>query len=1059
MTRVPTCAQVTGPRVIDLLRGYTAGQKPGRTHAVLRAPGCSVARTGGSHDHCTTPRHPPQSRSCCPAAATAPSCCAAASCCASPISRAAPTSPRCCSTPPRKASAYNLPDTLKCQHTAKLTRGHCLYSDMGRVLCCHHRRHLRLARQLRRRAGCRGGRARSTAPGRYPGTAQRLSSATARDNLLVELGKWGLGPADLLMNLNLFSKVTVDADGALALRPRQLAGRRLHRAVLRRWTPWWCSPRCSTRWIPNPRLRAEAGAAQPGTRSSATARRALPQPPPRERARLPQHRTSIPAEERDHEPAPDSEQARPTPPCIRTKSFRPASPGWRASQPARPSASSTCEGNQAVDTLFYNARRPARALQRAAHHAPPGQPLPHHRHRAVFEPGPTRCSTIVADTCGRHDTLGGACAAGEQHRALRAGQAPHAQLPRQLPAARWPARRRPEQARHGANINFFMNVPVTPEGGLTFDDGISAPGKYVEMRAEMDVLVLISNCPQLNNPCNAYNPTPESDWLRRSVRDDPPVMPDACPVSKVLIANRGAIACRIIRTLRALGVDVGRRLLRSRRATRRTCAQADEAVRLGPAPAAESYLRADADPRGRAGAPAPRPSTPATASCRENAGLRRGLRSRRHRLRRPDARRRCAPSASSTPRATLAEQQRRAAAARHRPARRRRRTRWPRPRRIGYPVMLKSTAGGGGIGMRAVLRARTSWREAFDAVRAPGAGQLRRRRRVPREVRRSSARHIEVQIFGDGRGRRRRAGRARLLGAAAQPEGASRKPRRPTCRQARRAALLRDRRAPRPARSTTARPARSSSSTTPTPASSTSSRSTPACRSSTASPRRSPASTWSSGWCAPAAGELPTLAGCAAGAARARDPGARSTPKTRRGTSSPRRACSPRSRFPRRTLRVDTWVETGTEVTAVLRPDAGQAHRHGRRPRRGAARQLRSALAATRAARHRDQPRLPAPGRSPTRPSPQATPDHALPRRLRTTAPRPSRCSSPARRPRVQDWPGRTRLLGRRRAAVGADGRTARCAWPTASLGNAEGAAALEITADRADAALQLRRA
>ena len=54
------------------------------------------------------------------------------------------------------------------------------------------------------------------------------------------------------------------------------------------------------------------------------------------------------------------------------------------------------------------------------------------------------------------------------------------------------------------NINFFMNVPVTAEGGLTFEDGISAPGKYVEMKAAMDVIVLISNCPQLNNPCNAY---------------------------------------------------------------------------------------------------------------------------------------------------------------------------------------------------------------------------------------------------------------------------------------------------------------------------------------------------------------------------------------------------------------------------------------------------------------------------------------------------------------------------------------------------------------------------
>ena len=58
------------------------------------------------------------------------------------------------------------------------------------------------------------------------------------------------------------------------------------------------------------------------------------------------------------------------------------------------------------------------------------------------------------------------------------------------------------------NINFFMNVPVTPAGGLTFEDGISAPGKYVELKARMNVLVLISNCPQLNNPCNGYNPTP-----------------------------------------------------------------------------------------------------------------------------------------------------------------------------------------------------------------------------------------------------------------------------------------------------------------------------------------------------------------------------------------------------------------------------------------------------------------------------------------------------------------------------------------------------------------------
>jgi hypothetical protein len=58
-----------------------------------------------------------------------------------------------------------------------------------------------------------------------------------------------------------------------------------------------------------------------------------------------------------------------------------------------------------------------------------------------------------------------------------------------------------------SNINWFMNVPVEADGTLGIVDGISAPGLFVELRAEMDVLVVISNCPQVNNPCNGFNPT------------------------------------------------------------------------------------------------------------------------------------------------------------------------------------------------------------------------------------------------------------------------------------------------------------------------------------------------------------------------------------------------------------------------------------------------------------------------------------------------------------------------------------------------------------------------
>lgn len=166
------------------------------------------------------------------------------------------------------------------------------------------------------------------------------------------------------------------------------------------------------------------------------------------------------------------------------------------------------EGNQAADVLFYNAQDPSERYSamdtiraQGNLYLSGGSKLISNANREMLE--------IVADTCGRHDTLGGACA-------TESNTVRYSLEKRCMHACRdsWmlAVAEHPEfgigkrDITH--NINFFMNVPVTSDGGLTFADGISAPGKYVELTAKMDIVMLISNCPQLNNPCNGYNPTP-----------------------------------------------------------------------------------------------------------------------------------------------------------------------------------------------------------------------------------------------------------------------------------------------------------------------------------------------------------------------------------------------------------------------------------------------------------------------------------------------------------------------------------------------------------------------
>jgi urea carboxylase-associated protein 1 len=113
--------------------------------------------------------------------------------------------------------------------------------------------------------------------------------------------------------------------------------------------------------------------------------------------------------------------------------------------------------------------------------------------------------SIVADECGVHDTIGGACS--KESNSLRYGHHTvhqHACVENFLiEGSRWGLGKRDLVS----NINWYMNVPVEADGTLGIVDGRSAPGLRIVLRAEVDTLVLISNCPQINNPCNGFNPT------------------------------------------------------------------------------------------------------------------------------------------------------------------------------------------------------------------------------------------------------------------------------------------------------------------------------------------------------------------------------------------------------------------------------------------------------------------------------------------------------------------------------------------------------------------------
>lgn len=163
------------------------------------------------------------------------------------------------------------------------------------------------------------------------------------------------------------------------------------------------------------------------------------------------------------------------------------------------------DGNQAVDCLLYAADDTAVRYSAATTIAS--------QHSIVLTTGSVlRADTglalmsVIADEVGVHDTIGGACS--QESNTLRYGQhtrEQHACVENFLiEGSRWGLGKRDLVA----NINWFMNVPVDPDGALGIVDGLSGPGKRVALRAEVDTLVLVSNCPQINNPCNGFDPTP-----------------------------------------------------------------------------------------------------------------------------------------------------------------------------------------------------------------------------------------------------------------------------------------------------------------------------------------------------------------------------------------------------------------------------------------------------------------------------------------------------------------------------------------------------------------------
>ena len=161
------------------------------------------------------------------------------------------------------------------------------------------------------------------------------------------------------------------------------------------------------------------------------------------------------------------------------------------------------EGQQAVDFLCYDAEDPTDRYCATNTVKVQGK-LFVDKGTVLYSDLGNALFTVVEDTCGRHDTIYGCCS--EPNNFLRYGvRGTHSCFANFVEAL---AQFGLDRSSIVSNVNFFMSVPVAADGAAVNVYGHSKAGSYVDLRAERDVLAVLSNCPQMHNPCNAYNLTP-----------------------------------------------------------------------------------------------------------------------------------------------------------------------------------------------------------------------------------------------------------------------------------------------------------------------------------------------------------------------------------------------------------------------------------------------------------------------------------------------------------------------------------------------------------------------